>query len=459
MDQFISLNSIKELLEEPGCENVQYFGDRFPADPYEILKACCALTNRCGGQLVFGITANPPRVVVGTEAHLKSGITLEFVAEKLKMMPLTQLFEVDSKKVWVITVISRVPRLPFEFEGVPWWYENGYLIPMPEKVRHDIYFEDGYDFTSEICNDLCIDDLDDVAIDYFREKWSSNTDDSMILTLTKEQLLLKSGLLTEDGLTYAALILLGRESALQKHLPAAQILFEFRVHIGVEYPLQREELTGGFFSYFDKLWEIINMRNLKEHYLKMFSMIPVLIFNEKVVREAILNAVAHRVYKNGGRIYIRQYNTMLAIESPGTFPRGITVENIQRRRRPRNPLLVKIFSICGLIKVGEGMKLIRYFAIREGKSLPDFSGTNRGLVRLTLNCDVINRRMLGLLQDTSDDILSQLTDEDYILICKIFNGRDLEDVGLEEFAHIRELKILEPAEIFIKSPDQKTISE
>lgn len=45
------------------------------------------------------------------------------------------------------------------------------------------------------------------------------------------------------------------------------------------------------------------------------------------MREAILNAVAHRDYRLGGPIFVRQFSKRLELISPGGFPPRITPEN------------------------------------------------------------------------------------------------------------------------------------
>lgn len=51
-------------------------------------------------------------------------------------------------------------------------------------------------------------------------------------------------------------------------------------------------------------------------------------FNERVVREAILNAIAHRDYKIASEIVIKQYPNKIIIANPGGFPKGVTVDNL-----------------------------------------------------------------------------------------------------------------------------------
>lgn len=90
------------------------------------------------------------------------------------------------------------------------------------------------------------------------------------------------------------------------------------------------------------------MRNDKQHYQDGFFIYDISTFNERVVREAILNTVSHRMYQMSGSIFIRQYRDRLVVESPGGFSNGITVDNILNRQSPRNRRVAEILSSCSI---------------------------------------------------------------------------------------------------------------
>ena len=95
------------------------------------------------------------------------------------------------------------------------------------------------------------------------------------------------------------------------------------------------------------------MRNDKQHYQDGFFIYDISTFNERMVREAILNAVSHRMYQMSGSIFIRQHRDRLVVESPGDFPNGITVDNILNRQSPRNGLIIDKKMLSVIKKIGE----------------------------------------------------------------------------------------------------------
>ena len=67
--------------------------------------------------------------------------------------------------------------------------------------------------------------------------------------------------MTDAGVTYAAMILFGKSEALVRFLPQAEIIFEYRSSEASGPANQREEFKSGFFTCYDRIWELVNLRN------------------------------------------------------------------------------------------------------------------------------------------------------------------------------------------------------
>ena len=306
-----------------------------------------------------------------------------------------QLYDADGKRVLVFDVASRPLGLPVQVDGVAWWYEGDSLIPLPEETRRKIYEETGFDFSGSICPSARIDDLDNNAIEVFRTKWMEKSNNKRLASLSIEQLLRDCEAITDEGITYAALILFGKREALGRYLPQSEIVFEYRSSNASGPANQREEFRVGFFACHNRIWELVNLRNDTQHYQEGFFVYDIPTFNERVVREAVLNAVSHRNYQMVGSVFIRQYRDKLVIESPGGLPNGISLDNILDRQVPRNRRIAEILSLCGLVeRSGQGMNLMYEISIMEAKQLPDFTGTDDSFVCLSLNGLVLDKRMI-----------------------------------------------------------------
>jgi ATP-dependent DNA helicase RecG len=103
-------------------------------------------------------------------------------------------------------------------------------------------------------------------------------------------------------------------------------------------------------------------------------------FPEEVLREAIVNAVAHRDYQvQGESIQLFCFSDRIRVYSPGQLPGHITVENIVRERFSRNPVLVQVLADMGFIeRLGYGIDRMLRLLENAGQPAPRFEETAAG---------------------------------------------------------------------------------
>jgi ATP-dependent DNA helicase RecG len=437
-------STIEELLNAKEGEQYQFKEAKTRFDSNEAARCLCALANCGGGRLVLGISDKRPRRVVGSRAFDQPERTRKGLIGKLRVMVDFQLYEHEGKRVLAFDVAGRPLGLPVQVDGVAWWYEGDSLIPMPEDIRRRIYEETGFDFSGSICAAAKLGDLEEAAIEAFRSKWLEKSGNKRIKNQTAEQLLRDCEAVTDEGVTYAALALFGKRASLGKYLPQSEIIFEYRSSDASGPAQQREEFRVGFFTCCDLIWELINLRNDKQHYQESFFVFDIPTFNERVVREAILNAVSHRNYQMGGSVFVRQYRDRLVVESPGGFPNGVTLDNILDRQSPRNRRIAEILALCGLVeRSGQGMNLIYELSIMEAKQLPDFKGTDDSFVSITLNGLVLDKKMLSLINKIGNDRLEFLSTGDFLVIDALYHEKSLSENLRAHLKRLTELGIVE----------------
>jgi ATP-dependent DNA helicase RecG len=95
------------------------------------------------------------------------------------------------------------------------------------------------------------------------------------------------------------------------------------------------------------------------------------IYPEDAVREAILNAIAHRDYSIANAIEIFIYNDRMEIKSPGSLISTLTIKNLyelEGSHESRNALIAKVLRENNLMReLGEGMK--RIFGLMQEQEL------------------------------------------------------------------------------------------
>ncbi|MDP8213595.1 MAG: ATP-binding protein [Candidatus Euphemobacter frigidus] len=382
-----------------------------------LVKYCCALANEGGGRMILGITNKRPRRVVGTLAFSNLQRTKSGLIERLHLRIDAEEIRHPDGRVLIFHVPSRPLGTPLQYKGAYWMRRGEDLVPMLPDMLRRIFNETGPDFSHEICPYSSIEDLDPDAITEFRKRWVIKSGNRDLEKISDEQLLCDVELISNAGISYAALILMGRKKSLARLLPNAEVIFEYRSRDASIDSQQRVEFREGFFLFHDRLWELINLRNDIQHFRDGLFLLDIPTFNEEVVREAILNAACHRDYRHQGSVFIRQYPKRIVIESPGGFPEGISEENLLYRQHPRNRIIAEALAKAGLVeRAGQGFDKIYTACCRESKPLPDFTGTDNYWVFLTLNGAIQDQEFLRFLEKIGDETQKSFTVEDFLTL-------------------------------------------
>ena len=413
----ITVEQLEGLLDSKEDEHLEFKEARTSFQFDKLVQYCAALANEAGGNIILGVTDKRPRQVVGTKAFSQPERTRAGLIEKLHLNIDFSLVDHPNGRVLIFHVPAHPVGNPIKADGIYWERQGDSLMPMSEARLRTILAEAGHDFSADISPNATMADLDPEAIEDFRQRWIKKTGNQSLATLSREQLLIDIEALANGKLTYAALILFGTRQALGRHLAQAEVVFEYRSSDASGPAQQRVEFRQGFFGFYDKLWEIINLRNDIQHFQTGLFVEDIPTFSERPIREAILNAVSHRDYQLAGNVFIRQYPRRMRVESPGGFPLGITEKNILDRQAPRNRRIADIFAKCGLVeRSGQGMNLMFERSIQEGKPIPNFSGTDAYQVMLTLNGEVQDVRFLQFLEKVGREKLELFGTEDFLLL-------------------------------------------
>lgn len=410
-------DNLKELLESKEDEHLEFKEAKNSYEFEDLVKYCAALANEKGGRFVLGISDKLPRTVVGSHAFPDVDQTKASVSERLHLRIDAQIWQHPDGRIVVFEIPSRPIGMPIQYKGAYWMRSGQNLVPMTPDQLKRIFDEAGPDFSAEISKTATFADLDAAAIGRFREMWKRKSGNHALDELTDTQLLADAELLVDGAVTHGALILFGSGKALSRHLSQAEVIFEYRSSEASVQFQQRKEFREGFFLFDNELWTTINLRNEIQHYQEGLFVWDIRTFNEKVVREAILNAVSHRDYRLHGSVFVRQYPTKIEIVSPGGFPPGITPENILSRQSPRNRRVAEAFARCGLVeRSGQGADRMFEECIKESKPKPDFTGTDDYQVNLTLKGEVQNPRFLMFLQQVTAEGFGPFSTQDLLVL-------------------------------------------
>ena len=407
--QAMELNSETEHVEFKEAKHNFHFE--------ELADYCCALANEGGGSIVFGVSDKRPRKIVGTSVFDSLDRAKIGLFERLHWRVDAAEIVTGEGRVVSFIVPGRPRGRPLNCKGRYLMCAGSSLQPMSLEQITLILNEAQVDFSADLVPGANESSFDSEAVEEFRARWQRKSGRAEIQHWASAKLL-EDAELTVDGVpTYAGLILLGTEKALSRHLAQAEAIFEYRSAAASIPYQQRLEFRHGFFCWYDVLWKAINLRNDVQQFREGLFRYDISTLDEDSVREAILNAVSHRDYRDGGSIWIRQYPQLLEVESPGGFPEGITAENLLERQKPRNRRIAETLARCGLVeRSGQGMDLMFRQSIRQGKALPDPYRSDQHRVVLRLSGEIGDPRFLRFLEQIGDETLQRFSTDDFLVI-------------------------------------------
>lgn len=274
------------------------------------------------------------------------------------------------------------------------------LVEMDQLTLKNILNESETDFSAKIVEELTLKDIDKEAMENFKKRWAEKSQRNDYHTFSDEKTLRSIGLLSDKGFNCASLILFGKKDRIDELLPGSEVIFEWRQDAKKISHDFRKNWREPFFKICDEIWETINARNVRTPFQEGLFQREIFAFSEKPVREAVLNAVAHRDYTiQSQSIFIKASPEEFVIESPGGFPPGITIENILHKRHWRNRSIAETFEKAGFVeRSGQGIDDIFEHTIREGKGLPDLSESNDFSVCLKIPAQIKDKSFILFLE-------------------------------------------------------------
>lgn len=416
----------RRLLELNEDEHIEFKEAKSSFDTDKLAAYAVALANERGGKLVLGVSDKKPRKIVGTSAYLHN--TAKVKEQVIRQLGLRVEFEellLPEGRVLVVHVPSRPIGRALCINGTYYMRAGEALTGMSFDMIARIAAETGPDYSAEVAPGARLEDLDPEAIADFRRRWAQKAGRPELLSMSVDSLLGDAELIVGGVPTIAAMALLGKHESLGRlRLGHVEVVFEYRANDAPGPAQVREEFRQGFFSFYDRLWGLIDLRNTKQSFQDGFFMHEIKTFNEGAIREAILNAVSHRDYRSGANVFVRQYPERIEITSPGGLPPGVRLENILNEQFPRNRRIAETLGRAGLVeRSGQGMNRIFASCIRETKQAPDFSNTDADHFWITLHGRIRQPEFLRVLEKIGQDRLLSFSADDFIALQMIYDGR------------------------------------
>lgn len=120
-------------------------------------------------------------------------------------------------------------------------------------------------------------------------------------------------------------------------------------------------------------------------------------YNENLVRELLVNSIAHSSRTISNDITIKVHPNYISISNPGGLPLGITKDNILHTKHRRNPNMIEILSALGFMEgEGSGYDLIYELDAVEAKRQPEIE-SSFSTVTVYQSAEITDKEVIHLM--------------------------------------------------------------
>ena len=392
-------------------ENSRVEFKRDDCRPDELAKEMSALLNLEGGVILLGVEDDGAISGLTRSREAAEEWVMNIAQQNLQpaIIPVWTCMEIEvDKNIGVIELAAASPEKPYKARRGRAWVtfiragstsreatreEEGRLYQAARLVRYEIKSVPDTGLES-----LDMDRIENYYQDVLKRSLPVRTD-----LESRRRLLLNSDLLVEAGAgagaSVAGLLLFGKNP--NRRLPQAGVTAVAFPGLEKEYNTVDEERIRGSLTprvsedgdvvergVIDRTVDFIKRNMGSVAYLDGGRRIHKKSFPLDAVREAVVNAVAHRDYaREGTDIEVSLYRDRFEVISPGRLPNGVTVEKMKEGvvRVARNELLKEILRDYRYIehyRMGVRNRIINSIRRHNGTEPDLVEGDDRFMVRL-----------------------------------------------------------------------------
>ncbi|MBU4352292.1 MAG: putative DNA binding domain-containing protein [Nanoarchaeota archaeon] len=339
----------------------------------DLSKLICGFANTQGGMIIIGV--NTKRTIIGVKEdvdELQQKISASAQAVSPPLVPDIQVHRIEGKKVIAIVVQKAIDSIFHTFHGAIYVKVGSTLKKFEGNQLVDFLRNKQILCFDEISSDATIDDLD---IEKIKEYLQTRNQEEFLKQNSVENFLLNSKLAAKNGnlkIKNATVLFFGKEP--EKFFP--QIEIKLAQFDGVEPVkiISHQLIQSDSVSSIEK-----SLSFLKKNLSKSIQITDKAKRHEKyeypleVIREAIVNAVAHRDYFSKDSIQIYLFTNRIEITSPGSLPTGLPKELFGTLSVRRNPIVYHLLRDYGYVEgLGSGVPRMINAMRNHGLRDPEF---------------------------------------------------------------------------------------
>ena len=406
-------DEIVEFKTASGQYSIDKIGQYFSAISNE-----ANLMNQQYGWFVLGVSETDKKHVVGTAfkegtpqllGKFKYDISKD-ITDGMTFMEIIELFprneENEPKRVLMFKVPAAIAGMPTAWKNQYFARSGESLVRLNQQKIDEIRMEERRDWSKQVIHEATIEFLDPDAIALARKNYKEKMNRDHIAEdvdgQSDEEFLTQLKLMVDGKPTYAAMILLGKESCDYVFNTPPKIMWRLYGADGADkdYAI----FTVPFINVADKI--LGKIRNLTYRYMpNQQSLFPQETdqYDPWLLRELLNNSIAHGSYQLGGRIYINEFEDHITITNPGEF----LPQSVETVLKPGyNPPFYRNQRLAdGMVKFNmidtatSGIRKV--YRIQRDKyfPMPDFDLSQNGQVAVTVYGKILNEQYTYILYE------------------------------------------------------------
>jgi ATP-dependent DNA helicase RecG len=365
----------------------------------ELAETLVAFANGPGGTLLLGVSGRARARVEGlADIHAARELVLEaaLACTPPLILPLPREARLGEGRVLVASVPAGLSQV-YSLHGKYLRREGATNQPLaPDALRRLLLERGDVSWERSAPDDATLDELDPARVAAYARRVGPDAEEDQLGLLHRRGCVIRNaqfGMQNAESRpdparpvdpafrpTNAGLLLFARR--VEARYPQAEITLVHYRGRDMADAFEREDIR-------DTLVEAVRRaeRWLMEHMRKGSRMVGLerhdwTQFPPAAVREALVNAVAHRDYSvRGEGIRVSLFSDRLEVYSPGRLPGHVTLENLVAERFSRNESLVQVLADFGLIeRLGYGIDRMLRQMEDAGLPPPTFRETAAGFL-------------------------------------------------------------------------------
>jgi ATP-dependent DNA helicase RecG len=351
------------------------------ASPERVARSLVALANTKGGVLIIDLSAAGKRAAVDPADARDRALQALLMSDPRLIVPLPYLLQSSADappEALVVEVPDGMPHV-YSLDGRYLARNGARCVTLPGRALRELMLarsEDAREWESKTPPGSSMDDLDQKRIEEYA--LASRSSDEP----TVEDVLLRRGCLTQHGRkfrpTCAGLLLFGKQP--QRWMRGAEVLAARFNGATMDDAFTRQTIGGTLPDQIRRAELFISENLVARSRLDTWRRSEEAPYPPGVLREAVVNAIAHRDYRlTGNQIHVLIFSDRVEVRSPGKLPGHVTLRNLLRERYSRNESIVQVLADMGFIeRLGYGIDRMVRMMKERGQQPPQFEETDGG---------------------------------------------------------------------------------